>query len=59
MGASEMTIGTQAIKKQAFPDSQKEPFGPKQLSWIEKNYGKAFHRNGKPMIESKEKLKHD
>ena len=53
-----MTSGTQTETRQAFPDSQKEPFGPKQLVWIEEHYGKAFHRDGKPMIQQKEK-QHD
>lgn len=31
---------------QQFPDSQKEPFGQKQLAWLDIKYGRAFFRDG-------------
>jgi hypothetical protein len=35
---------------QQFPESQKEPLGPNQRAWIDERYGKAFFRDGKPII---------
>ena len=42
----ELTMATQK-----FPDSQREPFGPKQLAWIDEKYGKAFFRDAKPLVQ--------
>lgn len=35
--------------QQQMPESQITPFGPKQLAWIDKKYGRAFFRNPEPM----------
>lgn len=35
---------------QTQPDSQKTPFGPKQLAWIELKYGRAHFRDGEVMV---------
>ena len=32
-------------ENQLFPDSQKVPFGPKQLAWLREKYGAANFRN--------------
>jgi hypothetical protein len=29
-----------------FPDSQKTPFGPAQLRWLDEHFGRAFFRKG-------------
>lgn len=44
---------TEAKENQTLPESQKEPFGPKQLAWINEHYGKAFHRDAEPMVRGK------
>lgn len=31
--------------RQKFPDSQKEPFGPNQIAWLNEKYGNAHFRN--------------
>ena len=35
------------MERQTFPDSQKEPLGPKQREYVEK-LGRAFFRDGQP-----------
>ncbi|MFZ0270964.1 MAG: hypothetical protein WAL34_03855 [Acidobacteriaceae bacterium] len=42
---------------QQFPDSQKEPLGPKQIAWIDERLGKAFFRDGKPMVLAREQAR--
>jgi hypothetical protein len=37
---------------QQFPDSQKEPLGVNQQTWIDEKYGKAFFRDAQPLVQA-------
>jgi hypothetical protein len=37
------------MERQQYPDSQREPLGPKQREYVEK-LGKAFFRDGAPSV---------
>ena len=38
-------------ERRTFPDSQKEPLGPRQIAYIDEVYGKAFFRDAKPLVD--------